>query len=324
MPLISVIIPAYNAENTIGETVESVLNQTFSDFEMIVIDDGSTDATLEKLKTVRDPRLRVLSQANLGSQRSRNRGLAEAVGEYVAFLDSDDLWTSDKLEAQLKALQAAPDAGVAYSWTVFIDGAGQFLRHGRHITVNGDALERLLVSDFLESGSNPLIRSQALLEVGGWDESLSAAQDWDLYLRLAAKYPFVNVPRSQILYRISPNSISSNVLKVEKNCLKIIETAFSQAPEAFRPLKQKSFAHLYRYLTFQTLDRPEGRRRALLALRYLWLALKYDTALRKDRRLLSIAILKSAISILFPPQWAQAFLAQLKTASSQTPSSSPP
>ncbi len=315
MPLISVIIPAYNAEKTITETIESVLNQTFSDFEIVAIDDGSTDATLETMENVHDPRIRLFSQVNSGAQQTRNRGLANAVGDYVAFLDADDLWTADKLEAQLNTLQASADAAVAYSWTDFIDGSGQVLRHGRRITVNGNALEKMLVSNFLESGSNPLIRRQALLDVGGFDESLSAAQDWDLYLRLAAKYPFVTVPRSQILYRISSHSISANVARMEKTCLKIIETAFSQAPEPLQPLKKKSLAYLYRYLTFQALDRPEDRKKALLAVRYLWLAIQYDPALRKDRRLVSIALLKSAISLLFPPQYAQRFLARLKTSS---------
>jgi glycosyltransferase involved in cell wall biosynthesis len=120
MPLISVIIPVYNGEKTIKETIEAVLNQTFSDFELIVINDGSQDSTLDIVSSIQEARIKVFSYPNAGQAISRNRGLSHACGEFIAFLDADDLWTPDKLEAQLKALQANPQAGVAYSWTAWI------------------------------------------------------------------------------------------------------------------------------------------------------------------------------------------------------------
>lgn len=313
MPVISVVIPAYNAEKTIRNTIESVLNQTFSDFELIVINDGSTDATLEKVQAIQDPRVRLLSQSNSGAQRSRNKGLAEATGEYIAFLDADDLWTVDKLEAQLSALKANPDAAVAYSWTDFVDSDGQFLRHARQTTLNGDVWSDLIIFNFLESGSNPLVYRHALVDVGGFDESLPVAQDWDLYLRLAAKYFFVAVPKSQILYRVSTHSISTNVQRMETTCLEIIENSFSEAPEPLQTLKRKSLAHLYRYLTFQTIDRLSERKKSLLAARYLWLALYYDHTLRKDGRLLFITAIKILLSALFPPKYTEALLKKLKS-----------
>ncbi|MCF3623160.1 glycosyltransferase family 2 protein, partial [Planktothrix agardhii] len=117
MPKISVIIPVYNGEKTIQKTIESVLQQTWQDFELIVINDGSQDATLEILSSIQDPRLRILSYSNAGLASSRNRGITEATGEYISFLDADDLWTPDKLEAQFQALEEHPEAAVAYSWT---------------------------------------------------------------------------------------------------------------------------------------------------------------------------------------------------------------
>src|SRR3712207_3352824 len=114
MPLISVIIPVYNGEKTIQETIESVLNQTFPSFELIVINDGSHDSTLDIVSSIKDPRIKVFSYPNAGLSASRNRGISVACGEYVSFIDADDLWTPDKLEAQYKALQANPQAAVAY------------------------------------------------------------------------------------------------------------------------------------------------------------------------------------------------------------------
>src|SRR4028119_270042 len=121
MPTISVIVSAYNAEQTILETITSVLNQTFSNFELLVINDGSTDRTLELLSTVKDPRLKIFSYPNGGVSVARNRGITQASGEFIAVLDADDLWTVDKLELQLAALQEHPEAGLAYSWAYYMD-----------------------------------------------------------------------------------------------------------------------------------------------------------------------------------------------------------
>src|SRR4028119_546862 len=117
MPIISVIIPAYNAERTIKETIQSVLNQSFQDLELLIINDGSQDSTLDVVESIQDPRIRVFCYLNAGSSASRNRGIGLAKGEYISFIDADDLWTVDKLESQFKALQENPKAAVAYSWT---------------------------------------------------------------------------------------------------------------------------------------------------------------------------------------------------------------
>ncbi|MGL5192222.1 MAG: glycosyltransferase family 2 protein, partial [Chroococcales cyanobacterium] len=142
MPTISVIIPAYNAEKTIQETIESVLNQTFPDFELIVINDGSTDRTLEIVSGLTDSRLQVFSFPNSGPQKSRNRGISLATGDYLSFIDADDLWTPDKLERQLQSLQEHPEAAVVYSWTDFIDESGQPLPGGHHFKFTNHVHER--------------------------------------------------------------------------------------------------------------------------------------------------------------------------------------
>jgi glycosyltransferase involved in cell wall biosynthesis len=283
MAIISVIIPAYNAENTIKETLNSVFNQTFTDFEIIVIDDGSQDATVELLSNINDPRFRFFSYSNAGQGASRNRGLSHANGEYIAFLDADDLWTCDKLEAQLAALQAHPEAGVAYSWSDCIDENSEFLRRGGHLTVNGNAYANLLLVNFLENGSNPLIRRSAIDEVGDFDESLPPAEDWDFYLRLAARYPFIAVDRPQVLYRVSDRSMSANVKKLEKVSLKVLDRAFNCAPSSLQYLKNFSLGNVYKYLTFKALEGKPERHRALIVIRLFGLALKYDKNLFKTR-----------------------------------------
>ena len=312
MPSISVIIPVYNGEKTIKETIKSVLNQTFTDFELIVVDDGSQDSTLEVLDSIKDSRLKVLSFPNLGVSASRNRGLERATGEFISFLDADDLWTPDKLEAQLKALQENPQADVAYSWSDWIDESGQFLRAGGHITVNGNAYEKLLVRDFVESGSNPLIRRQALDEVGGFDQSVTPAEDWDMWLRLAARYQFVTVPYPQILYRISPNSASFNVWKMEAGSLKVIERNFAQAPESLQPLKRQTLGSRYKYLTFKSIEGDLERKKGFAAAQFLWQAIRYDLSMLKNGRIMLIVLIKIAAAILLPSHQARALLNAVK------------
>ncbi|MGB3510839.1 MAG: glycosyltransferase [Microcoleaceae cyanobacterium] len=309
MPLISVIIPAYNSEKTIRETVESVLKQTFTDFELIVVNDGSTDSTLDILSTIEDPRLKIFSYPNAGSNPTRNRGFSHASGEYIAFLDADDLWTPDKLEAQLKALQENPQAAVAYSWCDRIDESSQFLREGGHFSANGNIYARLLLTNILENGSNPLIGRDAFTKVGGFDESVLAMQDRDLYLRLAAHYSFVAVPRVQLFYRVSTVSLSSNVLKLEFAGLRVIKAAFQEAPESLKYLKPHSFGNFYKYLTYKALMAYPERRKALSASRFLVNAVRNDPVLLR-RRIIWKVLFKVGSVTLLPSQVGRALLAK--------------
>ncbi len=312
MSIISIIIPIYNGERTIRKTIESVLNQTFADFEVIAINDGSEDSTLEIINSIPDSRLKVFSYPNAGVAASRNRGLALATGDYISFIDADDLWTPDKLEAQFKALQANPQAAVAYSWTAWIDESGQFLRPGGNITVNGSAYEKLLLRDFVESGSNPLIRRQALAEVGSFDQSVTPAEDWDMWLRLAAHYEFVTVPAAQILYRVYPSSASFNVWKMETASLKVIEKAFAQAPESLNQLKKEVLGNRYKYLTLKAIEGTPERKRGLAAIRFFWRAVSYDPTWLRRTQLMLIVFFKISIATLLPLQQAQALLTLAK------------
>jgi glycosyltransferase involved in cell wall biosynthesis len=294
----------YNGENTIQETVESVLNQTFSNLELLVINDGSQDRTLEILANIKDSRLKVFSYPNAGVAESRNRGISQARGEFISFIDADDLWTADKLETQLKALQENPQAVVAYSWTQCIDESGEKSRRGSHITETGNVYAKLLLIDFIENGSNPLIRKQALMEVGNFDQSVVPSEDRDMWLRLAANYHFVCVPTAQILYRQLSNSASANVIKQEIASLKAIEKAFKLAPESLQDLKRHSIANIYKGLTFKALEAKAQPKQGLIAARLLWHCVKNDPALLKTRVIWK-ALFKIATMVIMPPQIAQ-------------------
>ncbi|QLE57204.1 glycosyltransferase [Nostoc sp. TCL26-01] len=300
LPLISVIIPAYNCEKTIKATINSVLQQTFVNFELIVINDGSQDSTVDVIAKIQDPRLKVFSFENAGGNVSRNRGLNLAVGNFISFLDADDIWTSDKLESQLTALKKNPEAKVAYSWTNYIDEDGNFLVAGTHTTVNGNVYADLLVNNFLENGSNPLISREALIELGGFDESLKAAQDWDMWLRLAAHNSFVAVPVVQILYRVSGNSLSSNLVRQEKACLQVLERAYRAAPNIGNHILHLSLANLYKYLACKALQQPFQRKKGANAVKFVWHYFLYDTSRWQRLNLIFKLFIKAMFIMILP------------------------
>lgn len=283
MPEISVIIPAYNAEKTICKTIASVCEQTFTDLEILVIDDGSTDATLEKISTINDPRLQVFSYSNSGVAINRNRGIEKATGNYLAFIDADDIWMPNKIEDQWKALQNAPKAAVAYSWSDYIDSYGKLSHSGQRSQFDGNVLPNLLVNNFLESGSNPLIRQIAIQKIGSFEPSLVPAEDWDFYLRLAAHYEFVLVPEVHILYRISTQAASANTTKMEAKSLQVIERVFREVPGSWQYLKKESIKNLYTWLLFRTLEGKNNRQKSKVAARYFWKAIASNPSLLYKR-----------------------------------------
>lgn len=251
MATISVVIPTYNAQRTILATIESVQQQTFKDIEIIVINDGSDDGTLEILESIEDRRLKVYSYPNGGLSTARNRGIALAKGEYLSFLDADDLWTPDKLEKQLAALQNNPRARVAYSWVVIMlepedDGDINFVS-GKKIAFTGDVYTKLLVNNFIGNGSNILIKREAIELVGNFDPSFKSCEDWDYYLRLAFLCHFVVVPEHQILYRKTAGTLSSKGLVMEQEGLRVIDKVYQTVPQKLQYLKNRSIANFYRY-----------------------------------------------------------------------------
>ena len=227
-PIVSVLIPTYNGAATLAETLASVFAQSFADFEVIVIDDGSTDATPDVLAAAGDSRLRVVRQPNAGISAARNRGIAEARGEFIALLDHDDLWPADKLAWQVAALQADPAAVMAYGWTEqFGEGGGPApIPHAPAGEV-GDAFLR---HNWIASPGQTLIRADALRTVGGFDPTLWGADDWDLYVRLAAAGPFVYQPKIALLYRIHATNSSRDWRRMRANLRAVRRKHLGVAP----------------------------------------------------------------------------------------------
>jgi glycosyltransferase involved in cell wall biosynthesis len=302
MPEISIIIPAYNAERTIEETIQSVQQQTFQDFELIVIDDGSNDRTKELVQNIQDERLQIFSYENGGLPVARNRGISHASGEFVAFLDADDLWTPDKLELQLAVLKQHPEAGVAYSWTYFMDVNAQKARSflpSPQYAFAGNVYAQLLVSDFIHSGSNTLIRKQAIEAVGGFDPALKSCEDWDYWLRIAASWHFVVVPKYQIMYRRTSGAMSSKVEVMKASALVAMDKAYKAAPPELQYLKVQTLTGFHKYCAGQYLEHGTDTSGVNNAQQHLWSAIRLQPKTLLDRTTQKL-LLKFLLKRVFP------------------------
>jgi glycosyltransferase involved in cell wall biosynthesis len=319
MPKISVIIPVYNGAKTIKKTIQSVLDQTFQDLELIIIDDGSTDQTLPVIEEISDSKIKIYSYPNAGVSNARNQGINHAQGEYISFIDADDLWTPDKLELQYQALVNHPSAKVAYSWMDWIDEDDRFLRPAARMSLEGNIYANLLIIDFIGCGSNPLILKDSLLEVGGFDPHLRGGEDWDLWIRLAARYGFVCVRSPQILYRQVATSVSKDISLMEKDCLRVIAKSFQTAPINLQHLKSYALGNLYKGMLYRSLldnlpdNLPDGlsetpdRSKIFIVLKYFYQSIRNDPSFLKAKVVGKI-VLRLLLIFLFPRQVQRAIL----------------
>lgn len=184
-PLVSVVIPTYNRGYCIEGCIRGALAQSYAEIEIIVVDDASRDDTRERVSRIADPRVSlVIHEHNCGGAAARNTGIRQARGDYIAFLDSDDRWTPDKLEKQMRGLLAKGEAyGLSYTWLLCVDAQGGELMRASP-DHEGDCRQQILVSNFIGSFSNVIIRRELLALVGCLDETMKSCQDWDLFIRL--------------------------------------------------------------------------------------------------------------------------------------------
>lgn len=301
MPIISVIVPAYNCESTIIETITSIQVQTLFDIEIIIINDGSTDNTLNLLTKIQDERLKIFSYENGGLPTARNRGITHATSPYISFIDADDLWAPDKLELQLAALLNHPNAGVAYSWTICIDNEGKNFYPGVQASYQGNVLSHLLVCNFIASGSNVLLRREVIDAVGEFDSTLKSCEDWDYWLRVARSWDFVVVTKPQIIYRLSSGAMSSKIEVMEKYQLLVLEKAFLKAPLELQHLKKQGQSYIYQFLTHLCLTRVKNKGAVKAAAKNLWksIYLHPKTLLTQKTQKLAIKLIIAHV-VLFP------------------------
>ncbi|MBD1887426.1 glycosyltransferase [Microcoleus vaginatus] len=280
LPLVSVIIPAYNAEQFIEETLKSVLAQTYPAIEVLVVDDGSQDRTAEIVEKIskKDSRVQLLKQQNAGVAAARNLGIQKSRGEYIAPIDADDIWYPENIEKQVQCmLEGGEEVGVVYSWTVDLDEKGLLTGGFRSYRIEGDVYRTLIFHNFIGNASASLIRRSCLEKVGVYDKTLKernaqGCEDWDLYLRIAEIYQFRAVPEFSIGYRRMYNTMSTNYTTMANSQSLMLQAAKQRHPEIPAFLHRLSTSNFLLYLAHQSSRNGSDR----TALFWLFQALKTE------------------------------------------------
>jgi len=211
-PVVSVIMPCWNRDRFVADAIRSVLAQTFSDFELIVVDDGSTDGTREVVASFSDPRLRCLHREHRGISAAMNAGLAAARGRYIARLDSDDLWLPEMLATQVAVLESRPDIGLVYSRAECTDSDWKPLdmSWGYPLRYPGETFRSMVYND-CTCNITIVCRRECFERVGNYDETLATSEDLDMWLRVARHYEFAFTDRVLARVRLHGGSITGGI-----------------------------------------------------------------------------------------------------------------
>ncbi|MEC4802976.1 MAG: glycosyltransferase family A protein [Jaaginema sp. PMC 1079.18] len=265
LPLVSVIIPAYNAALFIERTLISVLTQTYQNLEIIVVDDGSQDETVAVIEQYakQDDRILLLQQENAGVAAARNFGIRASQGEFIAPIDADDIWYPENIEKQVNcAIAGGEKVGLVYSWSVDIDENDAIRGGFRASDIEGDIYKTLVCHNFLGNASSSLIRRSYLNQVGDYDSNLKAqnaqgCEDWDLYLRLANVADYAVVPEFLVGYRKLRHSMSCNYDTMKRSHDLVMATVAQNRPNLPHWLYSISRSNLYTYFAHQSASNAD-------------------------------------------------------------------
>ncbi|MDB9374431.1 glycosyltransferase family 2 protein [Nodularia sphaerocarpa] len=260
MPLVSVIMAAYNAEIFISKTLNSILAQTYKNIEVIVVDDGSQDKTSEIVESFakKDHRVILLKQANSGVAVARNLAIENSHGEYIAPIDADDIWYPQNIEKQLQSLlKSEPSVGLVYAWSIYIDENDLPMNMILDSTEEGEVCLKFVNINFIGHASATLIRRECFEQIGGYntqfrEQNAQGCEDFDLYLRIAEKYEFRVVPEILIGYRQVFGSMSCNSLAMEKSRKLALVDFQCRNPEISPTTYTYSWTNFYAYLAYKS------------------------------------------------------------------------
>jgi glycosyltransferase involved in cell wall biosynthesis len=275
-PRVSVVIPTYNSAGLLREAIQSVLSQIYSDFEVVVIDDGSTDNTESVARSFGD-RVSYLKQENKGAGAARNHGIKRSRGEYVAFLDSDDLWLPGKLAEQIPLLDRDPELGLVYSdWAVVAEQGEALPSYLRNLpAASGYVFDELVQCGFILT-SGTVVRRSCFDDVGYFDETLSIAQDYDLWLRICYRWKIALVNKPLVIKRNRDGNLSSNLPKTAAERIMLFEKAlekFSDMTPRSRRVVRRQVALNYwdmGYHYFERMSLKEARKNFMSSLSHDW------------------------------------------------------
>jgi glycosyltransferase involved in cell wall biosynthesis len=310
-PLVSVVIPLYNSAATVAATLESVLQQTYRNLEIIVVDDGSTDEGVEICRRCRDPRLRIVQQRNRGLAGARNTGIRHARGAIVAFVDSDDLWMPEKIARHVEHLSRHPEVGVSFSRSALIDRDGQPLGLLQTPRLRGITAPLILCRNPISNGSCVVLRREVLdgirfrdtlygePEDYWFDDSFRQSEDIECWLRIAVQTDFAieGIPQALTLYRVNSGGLSADIEKQYASWCRVLDKAAGYAPGLIARHGRRARAYQLRYLARRAIRERQPR----LGLRLMARALRTSPRilLEEPARTL-ITLLAAGLGCLLP------------------------
>ena len=317
MKKVSVIIPVYGVEHYIAVTVQSVLEQTYRNFEILIINDGSPDKSIEVCQEYRDPRIKIIHQENQGVSAARNTGIRHAQGDYLAFLDGDDIWLPEKLEKHVMHLDTSLNVGVSFSYSAFIDEAGIPL--GIYQTALTEKITPAYISrrNPVGNGSTPVIRREVfeaiayqdnnngVVEKSYFDRQLHNMEDVECWLRIAIQtnWQIEGIPEVLTLYRVHSAGHSANVINHMKSLERVVEKTRSYAPEIIRECENPARAYQLRYLARRAVSLRDGSMAAELL--HKSLAAYWRILLEEPRRTLLTGVAVYLLWLLPQPLYSK-------------------
>ncbi len=281
-PSVSVIMPVYNIERFVVQAVRSVLEQSLTDFELIIVDDGGSDRSVALCEALADHRTRIIHQENRGLAGARNTGIAAACGEFIALLDSDDIFEADKLALHVAHLRAHPSVGVSYAGALLIDEAGKSLGVRQRPRLGSVDARHVFCGQVICNGSIPVFRRQTLedaalrpAELGRvwyFDETLRRSEDVECWARIAltTQWGFAGLPGELTQYRVNNGGLSADVIRQLASWETVYEKIKAYAPDFIAAHGREARARELRYLArrcFQIRDRGLAFKLALEAVR---------------------------------------------------------
>jgi len=266
-PTVSVIIPTYNMARYLPEAIESVLNQSFKDFEIIVVDDGSTDNTKPIIESFQD-KIIYLYQSNRGESAARNLGIKKAHGEFLAFLDADDKWLPDKLNLQVEVFKNNPTIGMVACGAMGIDESGKFIKQyvPKNFASHNSLLKALSISQIIPgSSSGVLVRKKCFETVGFFDEKIKIGPDWDMWLRIAKKFNIYFIEKPLVLIRKHRNKPEFRTPINEEHYVSIVIEKNIKGT-----YKRRAYANLYYRVGCYFLSASKKREALKYLMRSFW------------------------------------------------------
>jgi glycosyltransferase involved in cell wall biosynthesis len=286
VPKVSVVVPMYNVEKYIEKCIDSILAQTFTNFEIICVDDGCKDNTVQKLKKYTDERIQIVHQANKGLAAARNTGINISKGDYVAFLDSDDYWHPRKLEVHVTHLHDNPDVGVSYSPSLFVDDNNCELGIGQFPKIYDITSRDILCRNPIGNGSAPVLRRATLDAVreldlmnhhfnfNYFDPKFRQSEDLECWLRISlnTKWKFEGVEEPLTYYRVNTEGLSANVTAQLDTWQRVMMKSRIGHEKFFKKWFSLAEAYQERYLARRSVQSGEG----LKALKMMHIAIAHD------------------------------------------------